>query len=143
MDASGCIGDQQAALLGQSCQAGEAKNTYGTGCFLLLNTGTDCRPSSHGLLSTIAYQLGPKVCMLPSGFRVLQVHGIIHYDMYMSFDSNLTGCCLSPEWQGDQPEHDLMAATFADQGAVLCISAMKGNCARLCRQMCTLHWKAA
>ena len=59
----GCIGDQQAALLGQSCQQGEGKNTYGTGCFLLLNTGAECVTSSHGLLSTIAYQLGPKVSL--------------------------------------------------------------------------------
>lgn len=43
---SGCLGDQQAALLGQRCAPGAAKNTYGTGCFLLLNTGhAPCRPS--------------------------------------------------------------------------------------------------
>jgi len=48
-----------AAMLGQRCGPGEAKNTYGTGCFMLLNTGHDIIPSSHGLLTTLAYQLGP------------------------------------------------------------------------------------
>jgi len=56
---AGDLGDQQAALVGQTCFApGEAKNTYGTGCFMLLNTG--CKPvqSKFGLLTTVAYQLG-------------------------------------------------------------------------------------
>ncbi len=52
------LGDQQAALFGQACFApGQAKNTYGTGCFLLLNTGTQPVPSRHGLLTTVAYRL--------------------------------------------------------------------------------------
>src|SRR5262249_24658489 len=52
---AGVLGDQQAALVGQTCfQAGEAKNTYGTGCFLLLNTGTQPVVSRHGLLTTLA-----------------------------------------------------------------------------------------
>ena len=55
---AGILGDQQAALVGQTCfQAGEAKNTYGTGCFLLANTGRDIVQSKHGLLTTVAYQL--------------------------------------------------------------------------------------
>lgn len=54
----GALGDQQAALFGQTCyDAGEAKNTYGTGCFLLLNTGTEPIPSRSGLLTTVAYGL--------------------------------------------------------------------------------------
>ena len=54
----GVLGDQQAALFGQACFApGEAKNTYGTGCFLLMNTGTTAVASRHGLLTTIAYQV--------------------------------------------------------------------------------------
>jgi glycerol kinase len=53
------LGDQQAALMGQTCyQIGEAKNTYGTGCFMLLNTGTQPVISQHGLLTTVAYKLG-------------------------------------------------------------------------------------
>jgi glycerol kinase len=55
---SGVAGDQHAALFGQAClQSGMAKNTYGTGCFMLLNTGDKAVPSQSGLLSTIAWQL--------------------------------------------------------------------------------------
>lgn len=55
---SGILGDQQAALFGQTCyRKGEAKNTYGTGCFLLLNTGTKPVPSENGLITTPAYHL--------------------------------------------------------------------------------------
>ena len=54
---SGILGDQQAALFGQGCHAaGQAKNTYGTGCFLLLHTGQQIVPSRHGLLTTVACQ---------------------------------------------------------------------------------------
>jgi glycerol kinase len=53
----GALGDQQAALVGQTCfEIGEAKSTYGTGCFLLLNTGTKPTASTHGLITTLAYQ---------------------------------------------------------------------------------------
>jgi glycerol kinase len=56
---AGILGDQQAALVGQTCfRPGEAKNTYGTGCFLLMNTGDSLVRSNHGLLTTIAYKLG-------------------------------------------------------------------------------------
>ncbi len=55
----GDLGDQQAALVGQACfDVGEAKNTYGTGCFLLLNTGTRPVQSQYGLLTTLAYKFG-------------------------------------------------------------------------------------
>lgn len=59
----GVAGDQQAALFGQLCtNAGEGKNTYGTGCFMVVNTGSEVVQSSHNLLSTIGYQLkGEKV----------------------------------------------------------------------------------
>ena len=53
---AGILGDQQAAMFGQAClSAGDAKNTYGTGNFLLLNTGTERVPSEHGLLTTVCY----------------------------------------------------------------------------------------
>ncbi|XP_044297736.1 glycerol kinase isoform X2 [Varanus komodoensis] len=56
---SGCLGDQSAALVGQMCfKDGQAKNTYGTGCFLLCNTGQKPALSEHGLLTTVAYKLG-------------------------------------------------------------------------------------
>ena len=55
----GDLGDQQAALVGQACfSPGEAKNTYGTGCFMLLNTGTRPVPSQRGLLTTLGYRMG-------------------------------------------------------------------------------------
>ncbi len=59
---SGAAGDQQAAMFGQACfQTGTAKNTYGTGCFMLLNTGPFAIPSRHGLLTTIGWQIGKQV----------------------------------------------------------------------------------
>jgi len=55
---SGILGDQQAALFGHTCfQKGDVKNTYGTGCFTLLNTGNEIVLSNNGLLSTVAYQI--------------------------------------------------------------------------------------
>ncbi len=56
---AGMAGDQQAAMFGQACfEPGEAKNTYGTGCFMLLNTGTVARESNAGLLTTVGWQTG-------------------------------------------------------------------------------------
>lgn len=57
---AGCLGDQHAAMVGQACRRGEAKCTYGTGAFILLNTGTAPIKSTHGLLTTLAFKLGPK-----------------------------------------------------------------------------------
>jgi glycerol kinase len=58
---AGILGDQQAALVGQTCfNPGEAKNTYGTGCFMLENTGTEIVQSKFGLLTTVAYKFGDK-----------------------------------------------------------------------------------
>ena len=59
---TGVLGDQQAALFGQTCfEEGESKNTYGTGCFLLVNTGNKPVLSHNGLLTTVAWQIGDKV----------------------------------------------------------------------------------
>jgi glycerol kinase len=59
VEVAGILGDQQAALVGQACfRPGEVKNTYGTGCFLLMNTGNRAVPSKFGLLTTVAYKLG-------------------------------------------------------------------------------------
>ncbi|KAI9250635.1 glycerol kinase [Sporodiniella umbellata] len=56
---SGCLGDQQGALVGQKCfNVGDAKNTYGTGCFMLYNTGQEPSISHNGLITTVAYQMG-------------------------------------------------------------------------------------
>ena len=59
MPVAAALGDQQAALFGQTCfRPGEAKCTYGTGSFLLLNTGAQPVASEHGLLATVGYQIG-------------------------------------------------------------------------------------
>jgi glycerol kinase len=70
---AGDLGDQQAALFGQTCfSVGEAKNTYGTGCFLLLNTGTEAVPSKSGLITGLAYKIGdqPAVYMLEGSIAI-------------------------------------------------------------------------
>ncbi|KAN0016286.1 hypothetical protein ACTFIU_006250 [Dictyostelium citrinum] len=71
---AGVLGDQQAAMVGQMCfEKGQAKNTYGTGCFLLYNTGNDIVHSRNGLLTTVCYQLGrdsPPVYALEGGVAV-------------------------------------------------------------------------
>lgn len=67
---SGILGNQQSALVGQNClKKGQAKNTYRSGCFLMCNTGTTRVDSAHGLVTTVAYQLGPKspVCYALEG----------------------------------------------------------------------------
>ena len=56
---AGILGDQQAATFGQACfEVGMAKNTYGTGCFMIMNTGTEIVPSKNGLLTTVCYKIG-------------------------------------------------------------------------------------
>ncbi len=70
---AGDLGDQQAATFGQACHApGEAKNTYGTGNFLLLNTGTEIVQSENGLITTVGYRLGdaPAVYCLEGSIAV-------------------------------------------------------------------------
>lgn len=70
---AGILGDQQAALFGQACfEVGEAKNTYGTGCFMLLNTGTVPVTSANGLLTTVGYRVanGPAVYALEGSIAI-------------------------------------------------------------------------
>ncbi len=55
---TGCVGDQQASMIGHQLHPNHVKNTYGTGCFVLINTGRDIVASRHGLLSTVAFKLG-------------------------------------------------------------------------------------
>jgi glycerol kinase len=65
---SGIAGDQQAALFGQACfESGTAKNTYGTGCFLLMNTGDKPFPASQGLLTTVGWKIGNKTTYAVEG----------------------------------------------------------------------------
>ncbi len=122
---AGCLGDQQAALFGQLClNAGQAKNTYGTGCFLLMNTGTEPVKSTHGLLTTAAFQLGPNqplyyalegsIAVAGSAIRWLrdEIHLIEDYSDLGKFVDSVkdNGDCylvpafsglLSPHWRTD------------------------------------------
>jgi glycerol kinase len=112
---AGILGDQQAALVGQTCfQAGEAKNTYGTGCFLLMNTGREIVQSKHGLLTTVAFQL----------------HGEpAHYALEGSVA--ITGALV--QWIRDNfglitssPEIESLARLVEDNGGVYFVPAFSG-----------------
>jgi glycerol kinase len=77
---SGIFGDQQAALFGQTCfDPGDAKNTYGTGCFLLLNSGNTPTISKHGLLTTLGYKLGDQPPMYALEGSVAIAGGLIQW----------------------------------------------------------------
>ncbi|GLR65908.1 glycerol kinase [Acidocella aquatica] len=112
---SGILGDQQAALVGQACFApGEAKNTYGTGSFLLMNTGTEPVQSKAGLLTTIAYQFGG---------------GKPHYALEGAIA--ITGALV--QWLRDNlkliataGEIEELAASVADNGDVYIVPAFSG-----------------
>jgi len=112
---AGVLGDQQAALVGQTCfQPGEAKNTYGTGCFLLLNTGREPVLSRHGLLTTIAYQFGeePPLYALEGSVAI-------------------TGALV--QWMRDNlsliqssSDIEMLARTVSDNGGVYFVPAFSG-----------------
>jgi glycerol kinase len=112
---AGDLGDQQAALVGQACfQPGEAKNTYGTGCFMLLNTGKQIVPSQHGLLTTVAYQLEGQAA---------------HYALEGSVA--VTGALV--QWLRDNlgiiktsSEVEKLAATVPDNGGAYFVPAFSG-----------------
>ncbi len=111
----GDLGDQQAAMVGQTCfSAGEAKNTYGTGCFMLLNTGTDIVPSKHGLLTTACYRFGKEA-------TVYALEGSIA----------ITGALV--QWLRDNlkliekaPEVEDLAHTVEDNGGIYFVPAFSG-----------------
>jgi glycerol kinase len=112
---AGILGDQQAALFGQACfNVGEAKNTYGTGCFMLENTGTEIVHSKSGLLTTVAYKLGDR----PAHYAL---EGSIAY----------TGALV--QWLRDnlgliQKSTDIesLARTVPDNGGVYFVPAFSG-----------------
>ena len=111
----GVLGDQQAALFGQTCfEAGEAKNTYGTGCFLLFNTGSHVQISKHGLLTTLGYQIAGEK-------PVYALEGSIAY----------AGALV--QWVRDNlglidrsPAIETLAKTVPDNGDVYCVPAFSG-----------------
>ncbi len=111
----GLLGDQQAATVGQACFApGEAKNTYGTGCFMLLNTGEHIVHSQHGLLTTPCYKLGeaPAVYALEGSIAI-------------------TGALV--QWLRDNlgliksaPDIEALARTVTDNGGMYVVPAFSG-----------------
>jgi glycerol kinase len=111
----GDLGDQQAALVGQACfDPGEAKNTYGTGCFMLLNTGKLPTPSKSGLLTTLGYQFGEEDA-------VYALEGSIA----------ITGALV--QWMRDNlglikssPEIETLARSVEDNGGVYFVPAFSG-----------------
>ncbi len=112
---AGNLGDQQAATFGQACLApGEAKNTYGTGNFLLLNTGTEIVSSTHGLLTTVAYQLGqqPPVYALEGSVAVSG-------SLVQWFRDNLGLISTASEIEE-------LAGTVADNGGAYFVPAFSG-----------------
>ena len=111
---SGAAGDQQAALFGQCCFApGQAKNTYGTGCFTLMNTGPRSLRSDNGLLTSVAWQLNGQTCYALEG-SVFNAGSSIQW--------------LRDELQliGSAHETDLLAESVADNGGVYLVSAFTG-----------------
>jgi glycerol kinase len=109
------LGDQQAALFGQTCYSpGEAKNTYGTGCFMLLNTGEKPIPSKSGLLTTLGYKIGDRPA-------VYALEGSIA----------ITGALV--QWLRDNlglieksPDVETLARTVEDNGGIYFVPAFSG-----------------
>ena len=112
---AGVLGDQQAALFGQACfQPGEAKNTYGTGCFLLMNTGTDLVQSVHGLIATVAYKIGKSTAVYALEGSVAVTGALVQW-----LRDNLGIIRGSSEIEG-------LARSVADNGGVYFVPAFSG-----------------
>jgi len=112
---AGAIGDQQAALLGQAClKPGAAKNTYGTGCFMLMNTGETPHISCKGLLTTLAYKLGEAKPVYALEGSIAIAGGLVQW-----LRDNL-GVLESSE------EVEALARTVADNGDVYFVPAFSG-----------------
>ncbi|KDR21321.1 glycerol kinase 3-like isoform X2 [Zootermopsis nevadensis] len=113
---SGCLGDQQSALVGQMCfRQGQAKNTYGTGCFLLYNTGLSVVQSTHGLLTTVAYKLGKSA------------------NAVYALEGSVAICGAAMKWLrdnlrilGDISQSDKIAQSVTDRSEVYFVPAFSG-----------------
>lgn len=111
---AGIAGDQQAALFGQQCtQAGMAKNTYGTGCFMLMNTGDKAIISNNNLLTTVAWK----------------INGRIQY----ALEGSIFVAGAAVQWLRDQlgiiqtaPEIEMLAKSVDDNGGVYFVPALSG-----------------
>ena len=110
----GAAGDQQAALLGQGCiHPGEAKNTYGTGCFTMMNTGEAVPVSTHGLLSCVAWNIGGKTnyCLEGSVFNAGSTVQWMRDELHLIRSAD---------------ETQAMAESVPDNGGVYLVSAFTG-----------------
>ncbi|MCS6826950.1 MAG: glycerol kinase GlpK [Caldilinea sp.] len=111
----GDLGDQQAATVGQTCfDVGEVKNTYGTGCFMLLNTGTEIVPSQHGLLTTVCYQFGDEPAVYALEGSIAIAGALVQWlrDNLRLIDS--------------APEIENLARTVEDNGGIYFVPAFSG-----------------
>ncbi len=112
---AGILGDQQAALFGQVCfEPGEAKNTYGTGCFLLMNTGSQLVPSTAGLLTTVGYRLGDEAPVYALEGSVAIAGALVQW-----LRDNL-------QIISSAPEVEEVARTVDDNGGVYIVPAFSG-----------------
>jgi glycerol kinase len=112
---AGDLGDQQAALFGQTCfSVGEAKNTYGTGCFMLINTGTKLVPSKSGLITGVGYKIGdqPAAYMLEGSIAITGA-------LVQWLRDNLGMIAASSDIEA-------LAATVEDNGGVYFVPAFSG-----------------
>lgn len=112
---AGILGDQQAATFGQAAfTAGTAKNTYGTGCFLIFNTGTEIVNSSNGLLTTMAYKLGDKAPVYALEGSIAVAGSLIQW-----LRDNIGMIATAPEVEE-------LAAKVEDNGGVYIVPAFSG-----------------
>jgi len=112
---AGDLGDQQAALVGQTCfEPGQAKNTYGTGCFLLLNTDDKPVQSKFGLLTTVAYKFGKQPATYALEGSVAITGALVQW-----LRDNL-------EMIHTSPEIEALASTVTDNGGVYFVPAFSG-----------------
>lgn len=136
---SGIAGDQQAALFGQACfEKGEAKNTYGTGCFLLMNTGTKPQYSKNGLLTTIAWGIDNKVYYALEG-SVFIAGAAIQWlrDGLQIINSAKESETIAEQLTGDNPVYVVPA--FAGLGAPYWDMYARGAIFGLTRDTGTAH----
>ena len=112
---AGILGDQQAATFGQAAfQTGEAKNTYGTGCFLLMHTGETPVPSTHGLVTTVCYQIGDQRPTYALEGSIAVTGSLVQW-----LRDNLGMITTSPEVE-------TLAKTVEDNGGVYFVPAFSG-----------------
>ena len=112
---AGDLGDQQAATFGQACfQPGMAKNTYGTGCFMLMNTGTEPQLSDNGLITTVCYKIGDKPAVYALEGSIAVSGSLVQW-----LRDNL-------EIIATAPEVEALAASVDDNGGMYFVPAFSG-----------------